>query len=88
MLSHTRVIAPGGRGTTQLTLVNAFPIVELQVRLADQTAGRVLGTELRDVTGVGFSVPAALGSYRLTVYAKDSEGCDVVMTAARNVVVQ
>ncbi len=60
----------------------------LQVRLSGTVATEIDGTELRGVRGLAFAVPVTAGTYRLTVVARDTRGCQVETPATRSVVVQ
>jgi hypothetical protein len=79
----SRAVPIGGRGKVAITLIGSFPIVQLQVKLGGQVIGEVLGTDLRDLAGLHFSVPRTAGAYNITVAAKDSTGCIVQTTAVR-----
>jgi hypothetical protein len=83
----TADVAIGLQGFVLFQLVNGSPIVDVQVRLGTQVAGEQLGQDLRASAGQYFSVPRTPGTYALTVYAKDSQGCEAVTTAPRTVTV-
>jgi hypothetical protein len=84
----TQSVPIGGRGKIDLQLANPFAIVQLQVRLGTQVIGEVTGTDLRDLSGLYFSVPRTPGPYNITVVARDSTGCIEQTTAPRVVTVQ
>jgi len=88
VIDWSRAVSIGARGRILFQLVNDFPIVQLQVRLGSQVIGEVIGTELRDVGALYFSVPRVNGVYNVTIFAKDSTGCEALTTAARSVTVQ
>jgi hypothetical protein len=84
----TREVAIGGRGKVELTLANSFPITVLQVKLGAQVIGEVTGADLRDLSGLYFSVPRAAAIYNIAVAARDSTGCHVQTTTPRLVTVK
>lgn len=83
----TKSVAVGGRGKVSLQLANSQPVVRLQVLLGTQVIGEVTGTDLRDLSGLYFSVPRTPGAYNITVAAQDS-ACTAKTTAVRVVNVQ
>ncbi len=64
------------------------PIVATQVRLDAAVASALAGADLRSITGQTFSVPRTVGTYNMTVWAQDVNGCTTTTTAARPVRVQ
>lgn len=78
-------VAVGAKGQVLFDLSNSFPIVQIQIHLQpdNQTAGEVIGQELRDVSALNFAVPRTPGSYQFTVFAKDSVGCTAETTITR-----
>ncbi len=64
------------------------PIVRAQVRLDVIVASEQTGTDLRSTLGQSFSVPRTAGTYNMTVWAQDVNGCTTTTTAARPVRVQ
>lgn len=83
----TKAVAIGARGRILFTLVNAFPIVQLQVRSGTQVIGQFDGTDLRDVAAARFGVPRIAGTYPISVFIKDGSGCSAETTLARSFVV-
>lgn len=84
-----RTIAVGNQGTVYFHFISSWPIVQVQARVnGSQTVGQMDGTDLRAAPGITFSMPRTPGSYNLTVYAKDSNGCSAETTTQRTVVVQ
>lgn len=84
--SWTLRVPVGGRGQVLFDLANAYPIVDLQVRLAGgQVIGEIpdLNGDLRDAPGVNFGVPRTAGDYAFTVFAKDSSNCTTETTVPR-----
>ena len=73
----TQSIKISFQGKVYFSLTNAFPIVQLQVKLAsnNQVIGEINGNELRGVAALKFSVPSVAGTYDFVVAAKDSTGC-------------
>jgi chitodextrinase len=86
--SYTKNVGLGARGEVFLTVANGFAITQLQVKLGTQVVSEVLGAELRDVIGLGWTAPRTAGSYNLLVTAKDILGCQTTTTLARQVVVR
>lgn len=86
--SYSQKVAIGGRGLVSLTLSNSFPVTQIQVKLGLQVVGEITGEELRDITGIGFSVPRIPATYPLFVSATDALGCVTSTTASRPLVVQ
>lgn len=84
----TKSVPVGGRGKVQLTLLHSYMITRLQVKLGGQVIGEVTGTDLRDLSGLYFSVPRTPGTYNITVAVTDVLGCSEQTTAVRQVVVQ
>lgn len=84
----TRVVPVGSRARVLVQLANAFPIVQLQVKLGTQVVAEVNGAELRDMAGLYFSLPRAAATYSFTVFAKDNTGCTAETTAiSRSIIV-
>lgn len=86
--SYSQKLAIGARGAVSLTLANSFPVTRIQVTLGPQVVGEITGAELRDITGIGFSVPRTPATYQLFISATDALGCVTRTTAARSLVVQ
>lgn len=82
-----RSIPVGSRGRVLWQLQNSFPIVQLQIKMNGQVIAQIDGTDLRDNAGSYFSVPRTLGSYPFTVFAKDTTGCTMETTTARQFIV-
>lgn len=81
--------SPAGHVTFRVT--NNAPVTTLQVRLVanHQVIGDVPNaSELRDVEGMKFTMPAVRGSYDIEMYARDAFGCEAVTTVKRTVTVQ
>ncbi len=53
-----------------MSLANSQPIVQLQVKVGPQVIAEVTGADLRDLSGLYFSVPRTPGDYAITVFAK------------------
>lgn len=88
VVSYSKQVPIGGRGLVSLTLANAFPVSTIQVKLGAQVVGEISGQELRDITGIGFSVPRTPATHSLFLTATDSLGCVTSTTLARPLVVQ
>jgi hypothetical protein len=87
--SYTQTVVVGAQGNVAFQVLNApRPVVLEQVRFGTQVVGEQQGTDLRASMGIYFSVPRILGPYAMTVYAKDTLGCEAVTTAPRTVTVQ
>lgn len=86
--SYSKQVALGGRGLVALTLANSFPVTKLQIKLGAQVVGEIVGQELRDITGAGFSVPRTAGTYHLFLTATDNANCETTTTFVRPLVVQ
>lgn len=84
----TRTVAIGARGRVLMALMHSAAITKLQVKLGGQVIGEVNGTDLRDLSGLYFSVPRTAGTYNITIAATDVLGCSEQTTAVREVVVQ
>jgi chitodextrinase len=85
----TKLVALGGRGRVDFTLSTApFPVSRVQVLLGTQVVGEILGSDLRDVSGMAFSVPRTAGTYNLFVAALDNQNCPAKTTTIRPLGVQ
>ena len=76
----TNSVQIGTRGTITFNLTNPFPITQVQVRITDQAAGvlvgsQIAGTDLRDVAAMNFNVPRNQGSYFIGLWATDNSNC-------------
>jgi hypothetical protein len=83
----TRSVPVGSRGRVLWQLLNAQPVVQLQIKLGTQVIAQIDGTDLRDSAGTYFSVPRTPGTYSFTVFAKDATGCTTETTTVRTFIV-
>jgi hypothetical protein len=87
--SFTATVPVGMVGNVSFRVLNASaPVTLEQVRFGGtQVVAESKGEDLRASMGLYFSVPRITGTYLLTVYVKDSLGCEAVTTAVRTVTV-
>lgn len=88
----TNSVQVGTRGTINFDLVNPFPITQIQVRIVDQAAGVLVGSQtsgsdLRDTSGLHFNVPRNSGTYSIGLWATDSSNCIGQTTTPRTITI-
>jgi hypothetical protein len=92
VVDYTNSVKVGARGHISFNLTNPFPITQVQVRITDQAAGvligsQIAGSDLRDVGAMNFNVPRNAASYFIGIYAVDNSNCIGQTTTPRTLTV-